>query len=110
MRPEIRLEVDRLTPHTADVQWDSLSPLSNVRIRVDIDKDGRIKCVLHELIHIVFYALFTPLIDAALEEEVVLAWETLLYNHVRANPRRLLGWRLAIEKKLAQAGSDDDED
>jgi hypothetical protein len=85
------------------------APPSAIRVRVDIDKEGRIKCVIHELLHVVFREWLWGKVDAFLEEEVILAWEKALNDYVRQSPRRLASWRKAIDKKLAEQVAPEDD-
>ena len=68
MNPEITLQFKPLDKISAHIAWDGINPPSRVRIQVDNDKEGRIKCVVHELLHVVFYDLFDNVVDEMLEE------------------------------------------
>lgn len=95
---------------SARVDWDSIKPLQNVYIRVDNDKDGRIRSVIHELLHIEFYNTLEPLFNEELEEVVILALEDQLYAYVHEHPHRVSLWRRAIEEKLASQEKEEDGD
>lgn len=86
---------------TAHVEWEEGRPPENVRIVVDPDKDGRIRCVVHELLHVALTENLRPIMDAVLEEFVILALEEGMDEYIKSSPRRLTSWRRAIETKLA---------
>jgi hypothetical protein len=81
------------------VTWDDYAPPKNVLITVDDSKDGRIRCVIHELLHLVFYAPLSLLVDSKIEEHLILTLETIICNHVLMSPRRTAAWRKAIDNK-----------
>lgn len=56
----------------------------------------------------VFYSLFHGKVDEVLEEASIMAWETVIYHHIKRNKRRLNSWRVAIEEKLSS--QEDGED
>lgn len=89
------LPMDKIT---ARVDWDPGTHPSNLRIQVDVDKDGAIRCVIHELLHVLLHDEMNWA-DGALEEVVVLALEEDLYEYVKKSPRRITGWRKAIDAR-----------
>jgi len=80
------------------VDWDKGTPPSNLRIQVDVDKDGAIRCVIHELLHVLLHEHFAWA-DPAVEEVLILALESDLYEYVKKSPRRITGWRKAIDAR-----------
>jgi hypothetical protein len=75
----------------------------NIRIYLDPRRDGKVKLVLHELLH-VYMGTHLRLDDRMvyeLEEAAILAWEEKLYDWLH-DPRRadaLESWSRAIERK-----------
>jgi hypothetical protein len=77
-----------------------------VHIKIDPDRDGSIRSILHELIHVVvdeLLGLKDDRLAGELEEPAVLAWERVLWEYVEADNRRLRWWRDTINAKLEAA-------
>lgn len=76
---------------------------------MDNDKDGRIRCVIHELLHVVFHDKLAFLCADDLEELFILGLEKGLDEYVNKSQRRLDSWRKAIEEKLIATLDEDTE-
>lgn len=87
-----------LSDTIAQIEWTPGKKPAALRIKVDVDKDGAIRCVIHELLHVLLQSELAWL-DRSMEEIVVLALETDLYEYVTKSSRRLAGWRNAITKR-----------
>lgn len=88
---------------SAEVEWEHGS-FRNIAITLDPRRDGRARCVIHELLHVYFSE--TMKIDAvlgeSLEEAAILAWEAELAAFLeRNNARELDRWDRAIQRKIA---------
>jgi hypothetical protein len=80
------------------------APVSKITIYMDPRRDGKVRLVIHELLHIRMQALLG--IDHQmvydLEEAAILAWEKKLYDWLH-DPKRhvqLESWNQAIERKM----------
>lgn len=87
------------------MDWEKGRHPTAVEIQVDIDKDGAIRCVIHELLHVVL-ADELGWASGEVEEVIVLALETELYEYVKKSPRRLAGWRKAIDARTVHEDED----
>ena len=85
---------------TADVNWESLRPLKQALIRVDPFKEGQIKCVVHELLHLTFELEFAKLFNKPLNEALILALEDEIDDFIKDSARRTSMWRKTIDAKL----------
>ena len=83
---------------TAHIEWTPGEKPLHLKIHVDIDKDGAIRCVMHELLHVLFYDIFKWAAQP-IEETLILALEAELYDYVKKNNRRVREWRNAIDKR-----------
>ncbi len=78
--------------------------VSNIRIFLDPRRDGHVRLVIHELLHIYMSMLLS--IDRRmvyeLEEKAILGWEDCLYKYLHAPKREHLleSWAQAIGRKL----------
>jgi hypothetical protein len=79
-------------------------PVSQITIYLDPRRDGKVKLVIHELLHIRMQVLLG--IDHQmvyeLEEAAILAWENKLYEWLHSPMRHaaLEAWNQAIERKM----------
>lgn len=73
---------------------------------MDPDREGRIRCVVHELLHVEFSDKFNALVDDSLDEVLILALEVPVVDYIKDSHRRLAAWRSAIEAKLPTHQSD----
>lgn len=88
-------------------KWDSndeTGDVTNIRIVFDPRRDGRVRLVIHELLHIYMDREFglRSRMEYEIEETAVLAWEARLYEWLH-NPKRavaLESWSRAIERKM----------
>jgi hypothetical protein len=83
---------------------DGTTYVTNLRITVDPRRDNIVSVVLHELLHaymFLFLEIDTKLSEE-LEENVILALESTLYNHLRLpkNEKLLESWSQAVQRKL----------
>lgn len=71
----------------------------NITIVIDTRRDGRVRLVIHELLHM-YMKLDTSMVYA-LEEEAILAWEKYVYGwlHDPKRMKELDSWDKAIERK-----------
>jgi hypothetical protein len=71
---------------------------------LDLRRDGVVRLVLHELLHVYMSAHFRieDFFVYELSEPPMLAWETTVYNHLHspARVRQLESWAKAIDRKL----------
>lgn len=80
------------------------SKVWNIRILLDPRRDGRVRLVIHELLHIYMAAHLN--IDRRmvyeLEEAAILAWEKKLYDYLHDAKRsaELESWDQAIKRKI----------
>lgn len=86
----------------ADCVFDDKWPPLYVNITVDANNNDTIRCVIHELIHVVISELVIGAFDATLEEVLVLAFETYIWNFVSSSKVRMQRWQKLIDKKLAE--------
>lgn len=75
--------------------------IREITIYLDPRRDGRVRLVIHELLHAYFG--LSPRMVYEVEEAIVLSLEKLLYDYLHAPKReRLLeSWSRAIERKLS---------
>lgn len=79
--------------------------VSNIRIFLDPRRDGHVRLVIHELLHV--YMSIHIDIDRRMvyemEEVAICAWERLLYDYLHSPKREHLleSWSVAIQRKLA---------
>lgn len=84
---------------------DGTPRITNITIFLDPRRDGTVRLVIHELLHV--YMLIHLRLSARmvydLEEVAILAWEKelYLYLHKAKNERLLESWSKAIERKMA---------
>ena len=76
---------------------------------MDPHKEGQIRCVLHELLHVVFRDMFEGICEYEIEEPAILAWENVITDYVKKAPSRVRAWRMAIDHKLSEVDDDEDE-
>lgn len=78
--------------------------VSDIRIYLDSRRDGRIRLVIHELLHIYIRQHFRidQFMVYELEEEAILGWERKLYAwlHDAKHADALESWNQAIERKM----------
>lgn len=78
--------------------------VSNIRIYLDPRRDGRVRLVIHELLHILMsvHLGIDKRMVYELEEAAVLAWESKLYQWLHSSKRHvaLESWDQAIERKM----------
>ena len=107
-RPDTRV-VQRKLAICGHSTWEAAEPsergpaVRNITIYLDPRRDGRVRLVIHELLHIRMQYLLglTDRLTYELEEAAVLAWEEKLYLWL-AVPQRaaaLESWSKAIERK-----------
>lgn len=72
----------------------------NITIYADQRRDGRVRLVLHELLHI--YMRLDRQMFYTLEEAAILAWEKAVYERLQSpkHHKELESWNQAIERKL----------
>lgn len=75
--------------------------MTNITIYLDPRRDGRVRLVIHELLH-AYLGLHSRMVYEV-EEPIVLSLETLLYDYLHAPKREKLleSWSQAIERKLS---------
>lgn len=78
--------------------------ISNIIIYLDERRDGHVRLIIHELLHIysrVYMNIYSQVVDD-LEEGVILQWEAQLYSYLHAPHREKLleSWSKAIQRKL----------
>lgn len=78
--------------------------IANITIYLDPRRDGRVKLVIHELLHIRMRVLLgvDRFLVYELEEEAICAWEKNLYAwlHDPKRAKALESWSKAIERKM----------
>lgn len=100
--PKVAITLENLPNwKTADSEWRQEGDTLHIKIRADVDRDGLIPCVIHELIHIVLekeFALWG--VDNNIEEAMASGLEDMIWNEIKDNHRRVNWWRKAINAKL----------
>ena len=105
-RPDTRVSNRRLKicgQSTWEYEEADRSKVWNIQIYLDPRRDGRVRLVLHELLHIYMAAHLN--IDARmvyqLEEVAICAWEKVLYDYLHDAKRsaELESWNQAIIRK-----------
>lgn len=84
-------------------------PPKNITILLDPRRDGRVRLVIHELLHVWFahHLGLEGRLTYELEEAAVLAWEQTLYKWLH-DPKRadeLESWNQAIARKTRKKGT-----
>lgn len=97
--PKAQLSIRPLANASASVTWEGQPP-DQIKITVDPDREGRIRCVAHELLHVVFSDDLRTLVDDDLDELIILALENAIVDYIKDSKPRLAAWRRAIEAKL----------
>jgi hypothetical protein len=82
------------------VEFDSVFPPTNFRIKVDANAGDHVQYVLHEIIHVVLSPMFSGHVDETLEEVMVTALDGYMYAYVKKSARRFALWSDEITKKL----------
>lgn len=74
--------------------------ITDIVIVIDPRRDGRVRLVLHELLHM--YMKLDSMMVYELEEQAILAWESKLYAwlHDAKRVHDLESWNKAIERKM----------
>jgi hypothetical protein len=74
--------------------------ICNIKIYLDPRRDGHVRLVIHELLHMYFRLGKTMVYD--MEEAAILAWEKLIYDelHLPRNERLLESWSQSIKRKM----------
>src|SRR6266478_772564 len=79
--------------------------VSQITILLDPRRDGRVRLVIHELLHVWMqhHLGLENRLTYELEEAAVLAWERTLYAHLHNAKRAdaLESWDKAIERKMS---------
>jgi hypothetical protein len=104
---KVTLRFQPLDGIIARVTWDHTEPPSNIVVLVDDAKDGKIRCVVHELLHVELRNQFDGL-DATFEEAAILAFEELIFEWIKRSPQRIAAWRRAIDSKLSEQEGEDE--
>jgi hypothetical protein len=75
----------------------------NIKILLDPRRDGRVRLVIHELLHIWLSQHSDLRMTYEVEEAAILAWEKLLYEYLHSPKREHLleSWDQAIQRKMA---------
>lgn len=83
---------------------DGTNKISKIKVLIDPRRDGKVRLVIHELLHMWMGVQFG--LDARmvyeLEEAAILGWERKLYDWLH-DPKRttqLESWDRAIERKM----------
>ena len=102
-RPDTRV-VERKLTICGRSTWTLTEPPSNITIYLDPRRDGRVRLVIHELLHIHMQRVFAigDRLNYELEEAAVLSWEKKLYDWLH-DPKRadaLESWSKAISRKM----------
>lgn len=92
----------KLNGYGADCIYDDKFPPAYIRITVDANNNDTIASVIHELIHVALSELTIGKFDLTLEEVLILALETYIWNYVKDNKTRRARWEKLIQKKLAE--------
>lgn len=108
MHPEVTLTFEPLRVPDATCEWDSTYPPKNIKIKVDNDKAGRIQCIVHELLHVVYHDHLSAMVEKDMHEAAIEVWELLIMDYIRKSPKALKVWRKAIALKLQSQQMDED--
>jgi hypothetical protein len=101
-RPDTRV-INRRLKTCGHSTWDydtESGEITNITIYVDFRRDGRVRLVLHELLHMLMKLDSSMVYE--LEESAILAWESLIYSwlHDSKRAKELESWDKAIERKM----------
>lgn len=106
-RPDTRV-VKRKLKECGQSTWikekapDGTARVSGITVFIDRRRDGIVRLVIHELLHIYFSDIGERMVYA-LEEPAILAWEDTVYGHLHkpSNEKQLESWAKAIERRMA---------
>lgn len=85
----------------ADSTWHWEGEALYLKIRADVDRDGLIPCVIHELVHVAMEGFFEQWrLDHNMEEAMVVGVSEMIWNSMKDKPRIINRWRKAINAKL----------
>lgn len=102
-RPDTRV-IERKLRECGQSTWTVTDGVAHdITILVDPRRDGRVRLVIHELLHIHMAALLgIDRLTYELEEAAVLAWEAKLYSwlHDAKRAAALESWNKSIERKM----------
>lgn len=85
------------------VKWDEVFPPSSIIIKVDANTGEPLESIVHELLHVVLYPMTLGHLDATLDEIVVIAMTSYMYEFILKNPARLKQWNALVKRKLKES-------
>lgn len=103
-RPDTRVIRRRLRV-CGQSTWNDEGGVSDITIYLDPRRDGHVRLVIHELLHVYMaqHLSIGKRMVYEVEEAAILAWERLLYDYLHAAKREKLleSWSQAIARKLS---------
>jgi len=90
------------------VNWEEVWPPTSVKIKVDANAGEPLESIVHELIHVVLYPMTLGHIDATLDEVLVVAMTSYVYDFIAKNPARLKQWNILVKRKLKESSASQD--
>lgn len=94
--------------YAALVEFDDKFPPAYIKIDVDANNQPVIRYVIHELLHVVLSELVIGKFDESLEEVLIVALDSHIYDWVAKSKSRVARWTTLIDKKLAEADAQKD--
>lgn len=87
----------------ATVNFDVSGTLEYIEIKADKNVEDHVENIVHELVHVALSEMFQWRVDETLEEVMVLALASYMYNYVKASKIRRHRWVTIIERKFAES-------
>lgn len=88
--------------YAAYVHHDAEFPPYKVEIRIDANNLPVERYVMHELLHVVLSELVRGKFDDTMEEVLIVALDTDLWNYVSKSKPRLARWKKTVERKIQE--------
>jgi Zn-dependent peptidase ImmA (M78 family) len=97
--PKVSVTLKQHNDCSAESSW--YEAKGDIFMTIDPERAGRVRCFIHELLHVVLEKDLMQRFTYPLEEEMVESLEALLYQRgIALSPRKMNWWRRALRAKL----------
>lgn len=99
--PRVSIVYRKMDDCSAESHW--WDKQRDIFVAVDPDREGLVRCVIHELLHVALESDLMSRFVYDLEEPMIDSLETLIYQKdIALKPRVMNRWRRAIREKLGE--------